>query len=1000
MTSVHEPFGDTALAPPADAASVAPDRPARDGLQAKVLGGLGWKAVSLVALQGSRLIVAVILARLLSPTDFGLAGMVLVFTSLVFIFADLGLGSALVQRQGLTQTDRSTVFWTATGVGATLTLLGIACAGLIADFYREPAVRALFIGLAVNFFIVSLGTTHNALLNKDMRFKRLELLKIGAALSGAVIGVTMAATGYGAWAIVAQLIAIESASTILLWCLCSWRPSFRYSLTSLRNLGGFGANVLGTQLLFFVNRQSDNLLIGRFLGPSSLGAYALSYNVMLAPFNQIAGPVQEVLFPAFSQIQDDPRRIASVWVRVNHVVGALAIPALAGLAVLAPDFVPVVLGDKWHEAIRVIQILTWVGALQCLQRLNSSILAARDQTGTLIRFAMVATAATLIAFFLGLHWGIVGIAAGYAISSTFVESYYTWLTARTLGTSPMRLVRALGGVIQSTAVMVAVLLVGRRFLVRAEVGQAERLLILIVVGAGVYAGMMALLDRGLITELKDLRQSRGGGGTAGTHVPESRPIRPPWWAPMVRGRRGDLLAIGGLLSLCAGLLAVTWHTWGDLGRDTGYESVAASRVAGGELPYVDYTYYYGPLAPLMTGLAVRLGGSGLTPILIFGVIVAVAIVLATYVLARQLAGRGAGFLAGAIVAPVAFATDNFSFVLPHTHSATLGVLATLGALICLGRASGGSRRWALLAGVATGLGALTRPEVAVALALGCIAWIALRWRAGAGGWREALCVAGPAIAIPAVVYGLFLTRVSAHALLFENLYPVDVLKAAGNAVLRIQAPLTAGSFVTLAGRLLLYGVAAALLTWAAHRLTRGRARWRVAQAVIAAAALIAVAALAVRPRGAATRAALRMGVGPRRHRRRDRSGRLARTARQAGMGRVGCHAPCGMRHAHDARGEALRRLLPAELPEPLDRRVRDPARRSAARPAAHARVGSPPRGGGRRRRLAALPGDRRDRPRRPRRPQRAGDGARSGRLAHRQRRGRARVPGGARLDRP
>lgn len=822
-----------------------------DGLRARVMRGLGWKAVSLVTLQTSRLVVALILARLLAPRDFGLAGMVLVFSALVFIFADLGLGSALVQRASITQVDRSTVFWTTTAVGAFLTLVGVGVSGLIADFYDEPQVAALFVGLSLNFVIVAIGSTHTALLNREMRFKRIELLKVAATLVGAIVGVSVAVAGHGAWAIIGQLLAIEVVFALAVWWLCPWRPSFRFSRASLKDLGAFGGNVLGTQLLFFANRNADNLLIGRFLGPASLGTYVLSYNVMLAPFNQIASPLQEVLYPALSRIQDDPRRVASVWVRINRLVGALAIPALAGLAVLAPDFVPVVLGERWHNAIPVIQILTWVGALQSLQRLNSSILQALDRTGALLRFALAGTLAALVAFVVGLHWGIVGIAAGYAIASTFVESAYTWLTSRAMGISPLALVRALSGVVQATIAMVAVLLPARALLVRTETGVAARLVMLIALGAATYLTVVAWRAPALRDELRDLLRRRartrrdGEPGDAPTSA--AAVTRPPWWGSLVAGRRGDLLAVGALLGLCASLAAMTWQSWGDVGRDTGYDSVAASRVADGQLPYVDFTYYYGPLSPIMLGLAMKIGGHGLAPLVTVGLVLAVAIVLATYVLAHQHAGRAGAFLAAAITAPVAFAVDNFSFVLPHTFSATLGVLVTLLCLIALSKATaGGSRRWVMAAGAAAGVSVLTRPEVTLAVGLGCIAWLALRWRAGSGGPREVGWLVVPALAIPFAVYGAFLTKVSPRELVLQNIYPVDALRAAGNAVVRLSAPFTLSSFVELGGRLALYSVAAAGLTLAGAFVGRRRgSAW--ATSAVALGALTAIAGLAVRP---------------------------------------------------------------------------------------------------------------------------------------------------------
>jgi O-antigen/teichoic acid export membrane protein len=480
-----------------------------DGMRPRVLRGVAWKAASQLFRQLARMAVAVILARLLTPEDYGLAAMVLVFSGLVIIFADLALGAALVQREQLTEADRSTVFWTGAAAGLLFTAAGVALSWPLAAFYGEPDVQPLFAALSLSFFVTALGTTQTALLNREMDFRSLELRMMGGTAVGGVLGIVLAALGYGAWAIIGQQLAIAATSTVLLWALSPWRPRFVFSLASLRDLGGFSGNVFGTRLLFYFNRNADNLLIGRFLGPAALGAYAVAYNVMLAPMSRIAGPVTEVLFPAFARMQHDAERIASAWRRVNRMVGAITIPGMAGLVVVAPDFVAVVLGERWSSATPVIQILAWVGLLQSLQRLNSSILQARDRTRTLLWYSVVVLVVSLAAFAVGLSWGIVGVAAAYAVASTFVEPYYTWLTARALGVSAWSFARALSGVVQATLLMLPCVIVARLLLVEQGVPAAARLALVILVGAGVFLPASLWRSPELWADLRSLRPSRG-----------------------------------------------------------------------------------------------------------------------------------------------------------------------------------------------------------------------------------------------------------------------------------------------------------------------------------------------------------------------------------------------------------------------------------------------------------------------------------------------------------
>jgi O-antigen/teichoic acid export membrane protein len=491
--------------------------PGPDGLRARVLNGLAWKFVSQLVLQGSRVVVAVVLARLLAPHDYGLAGMALVFATLVLVFSDLALGAALVQRRELSEADRSTVFWTGLGAGLAFTLIGVAISGPVADFYGQPEVQPLFAALSLSFVVTSLGTTQSALLTRELRFRSLELRMMAGTLAGAVVGIVAAARGYGAWAVIAQQLTLATVSTLLLWLVCPWRPRLTFSRASLRDLGGFSGNVFGQRLLYYLHLNADKVLIGRVLGPAALGAYSLAYNIMLVPFSRISVPIAEVLFPAFSRLQDQPQRMASAWIRASRFVGAISIPALAGLIGVAPDFVRVVLGEAWAPATPVLQILAWVGLLQSLQTLNGNILQALDRTGTLLRYSVVFFAANVAAFVLGLRWGIVGVAACYAVSSTLVEPIYTWVTARALGISPWSFPRAFSGVVQAALAMLACVLLARYALIEAGIGAGGRLPLLVLLGAAVYLPCCAWREPEMLAEVRRLtgarRRRRAAEGT-------------------------------------------------------------------------------------------------------------------------------------------------------------------------------------------------------------------------------------------------------------------------------------------------------------------------------------------------------------------------------------------------------------------------------------------------------------------------------------------------------
>lgn len=281
----------------------------------------------------------------------------------------------------------------------------------------------------------------------------------------------------------------------------------------------------------------------------------------------------------------------------------------------------------------------------------------------------------------------------------------------------------------------------------------------------------------------------------------------------------DVAALVGLTVLVAALAAVTWATWGDIGSDTGYDLVAGARLSHGQLPYVDYTYYYGPLAPAVVAVADLLFGVGIGAAVALGIVISAGIVGATYALARALTGPVGAFAAASLTAAVAFAPNNLSFVLPYTESTTLAVLLTLLTLVSLERLFRGARlRAAAAAGVCAGLVALTRPEFEVAVLLAFAVALVLRHRAGVLHRREVLAVAIPAIGIPACTYAVFAALTSVHRLLFSNLYPLHELHAGGSKIVRTQAPLTIGSVVSLGEKLVLYAIGIGALLLAARAL--------------------------------------------------------------------------------------------------------------------------------------------------------------------------------------
>ena len=479
------------------------------GLRTRVTGGVRWKLVGQASAQATSAAASIVLAHLLTPHDFGLAGMALVFAGIGAVFGGVALTAALIQRPVLEEADRSTAFWTSVAAGSLFTLLGIGISPLVADFFGRPAVAPLFAATSVLFLLTSLSATQTALLTREMNFRSLEIRGIVSGLAAAAAAVGLGLAGAGPWAMVGQALVQAGTSVALLWTLSPWRPTLTYSMSSLRALGSYSGKTLVSQLLGYLVNNVDNLLVGRFLGSVPLGIYTVAYNTMFLPLSRVSMPIQQVLFSAFARLQSEPKRLADAWARGNQVITAVNVPAFLGMAVVAPDFVSVVLGDKWRAASPVLQFLSLAGVGSTLQTLNWSTVQAMGRPGVMLRFRLFSTPVTLLAFAIGLHWGVVGVAASFAISRFVVTPVSTVVTCRTLGCSPVWALRGEVLVTFLALLMAGVVAAARIGLTHEGVPAALRLVAVVPLGIAVYAGLLFMAAPNVVGELRSLARRRG-----------------------------------------------------------------------------------------------------------------------------------------------------------------------------------------------------------------------------------------------------------------------------------------------------------------------------------------------------------------------------------------------------------------------------------------------------------------------------------------------------------
>ncbi|MEW6581704.1 MAG: oligosaccharide flippase family protein, partial [Actinomycetota bacterium] len=310
--------------------------------------------------------------------------------------------------------------------------------------------------------------------------------------------------GGGAWAIVLQQVATSVVYLGLLWVASDWRPRFLFSRSSAGRLVRFTAHLAGANLFAYIHKNIDNLLIGRFLGAAPLGVYSLSYNLMLYPVTRVAEPIYQALFPVLSRMQDDDERVVQIWLRVVRIAAAVIVPAMVGLVVFAPQFVRVVLGEKWDAAAPVFQLLAWAGIVYALNTVTLSVVLSRGLTGHMFRYAGMSAAVLVGAIVAGLQFGIEGVALAISAAVAVIWPVYVRIAAKTLGFPMGGYWRNLGGVAAATAVMAGAALPLRLLLESWGLPAGAILAIGVPVAAVVYLGACLLVAPSLRGDARDL----------------------------------------------------------------------------------------------------------------------------------------------------------------------------------------------------------------------------------------------------------------------------------------------------------------------------------------------------------------------------------------------------------------------------------------------------------------------------------------------------------------
>lgn len=359
----------------------------------------------------------VILARLLTPQDFGLIAMVASVTGLVTIFRDLGLATATVQSASLDHARVNTLFWLNVLFGLAMGGALVAAAPLLAWFFHEPKLTPVGAVLGGVMTIEGLAIQHQALLRRRMRFGALAVSEIGALAVGVGVAVVLAWQGVGYWSLVWMRVSAAAAGVVILWILCGWRPGGAPRIREARALITFGGQITVARFIRYASRNVDRLLIGRVLGPQVLGLYAKSSGWLVAPFQQLTWPVARVAVPVLSRLQDEPLRFRAYYRTGLSILAMSGVPVIGYLFVDASEVIRLALGAQWIDAIPIFRLLAPVALSAIFQIGFQWCYVSLGRVDRQLRWEMAAAAATLASFVVGLRWGAKGVAGAYSLAS-------------------------------------------------------------------------------------------------------------------------------------------------------------------------------------------------------------------------------------------------------------------------------------------------------------------------------------------------------------------------------------------------------------------------------------------------------------------------------------------------------------------------------------------------------------------------------------------------------
>lgn len=382
-----------------------------------------WTAFQKYSRMGIQFISGIILARLLTPYDYGCIGMLSIFIVLADAFIDGGFGSALIQKKRPTQEDYSTIFWWNIGMAAFMYVILFVSAPAISRFYRIPLLCDVLRVEGLILFIYALNVIQRNQLKKKLNFKLLSIVSVGTAIIALSVTIIMAYHGFGVWSLVAQTLIGGAIPSLVFWFYVKWRPQWVFSWKSFKELFSFGFYMFLTHLLNSFGQQIQGLLIGKVYNPSTMGYYSKAHNVEKLASNSVSSVMTQVTYPLYAEAQDNKEMMINMIKRITMTLSYLTFPIMFILILLAKPIFVLLYSERWLSSVPYFQVLCLAGLANCLMAVNLQTISAIGKSKVMFVWTVVKRAVGIGAIVLGLLWfGMKGLLVGVIINNFF--SYF------------------------------------------------------------------------------------------------------------------------------------------------------------------------------------------------------------------------------------------------------------------------------------------------------------------------------------------------------------------------------------------------------------------------------------------------------------------------------------------------------------------------------------------------------------------------------------------------